>query len=106
MNIAEWTIVSILSFTLLAFLILGIIINFKFLELSSDLKSLLNEARIILRTGKRISKKTENVVDNVKDFTSVGTIAKDTALSAVEKLVEKGIAKSDVIEKHSDPKTS
>ncbi|MBQ6396279.1 hypothetical protein IJH89_01690 [Candidatus Saccharibacteria bacterium] len=101
MDVAEWIIVSILSLTLFVFLILGIITLAKLLELSSDFKNLAAEARIILRTGQRIAKKTENVADNVKDFTSVGSIARDTALSAVEKLVEKGVAKPEVVEKHT-----
>lgn len=100
MDVAEWIIVAILSSTLFVFLILGIILLVKLLGLSNDFKTLAGEARIILRTGQRISKKTEGVVDNVKDFTSVGTIAKDTALSAVEKLVDKGLAEKDVLKKH------
>ncbi|MBQ6130681.1 hypothetical protein IJI72_03290 [Candidatus Saccharibacteria bacterium] len=106
MDVAEWIIVAILSLTLFVFLVLGIIFLVKLLGLSDDMKTLMGEARIILRTGQRISKKTEGVVDNVKDFTSVGTIAKDTALSAVEKLVEKGVAKEEVVKKHKTDKTA
>lgn len=98
MDVAEWIIVAILSGTLFIFLILGIFLIIKLLKLSEN-------AKIILETGQDIADKTENVVDNVKDFTSVGPIAKDTAISAVKKLVEKGIAKVEVVEKYEKNST-
>ncbi|MDO4759582.1 MAG: hypothetical protein Q4A30_02255 [Candidatus Saccharibacteria bacterium] len=69
MNTAEWILVAILSITLLIFLIVGIILMIKLIGVS-------NEAKKILLTGQTIAEKTDNIVENVKDMTSVGGLVK------------------------------
>ncbi len=72
MNTAEWIIVSILSFTLLVFLIVGIILVVKLIGVTK-------EAKKILITGQSIANKTDDIIDNVKDFTTVGGVVKNFA---------------------------
>lgn len=69
MNTAEWILVSILSLTLLTFLILGIILIIKLIGITT-------EAKKIILTGQSIATKTDDIVGNVKDLTSVGGLVK------------------------------
>ena len=69
MNTAEWILVAILSMTLLVFLIVGIIFLVKFIHL-------LSEIEIMVQTGQSIAEKADDVADNIKDMTSVGSLAK------------------------------
>lgn len=69
MNTAEWILVVFLSLALLTFLILGIILLIKLIGITK-------EAEKIVITGQSIAEKTEDVVENVKDITSVGGIVK------------------------------
>ena len=65
MNVAEWIIVAILSMTLLLFLILGIILIIRLLDLSKEVKKVVIE-------GQDIAKNTNGIVTNVKGMTSIG----------------------------------
>ncbi len=65
MNVAEWIIVAILSMTLLLFLILGIVLIIKLLDLSKEVKKVVIE-------GQDIAKNTNGIVTNVKGMTSIG----------------------------------
>lgn len=69
MNTAEWILVVILSLTLLAFLIIGIVLFVKLIGLTK-------EAKKVITTGQSIAEKADDVVDNVKDLTSVGGLVK------------------------------
>ena len=69
MNTAEWILVAFLSLALLTFLILGIILLIKLIGITK-------EAQKIVLTGQNIATKTEDVVENVKDLTSIGSIVK------------------------------
>jgi hypothetical protein len=69
LNVAEWIIVGILSFMLFLFLLLAVILLVKLIKIS-------NQAKKIMETGQSIAEKTEDVVDNVKDMTSVGGLVK------------------------------
>lgn len=69
MNLAEWILVMFLSVVLLIFLIVGIIFLIK-------LTSLLSEIEIMVQTGQSIFDKADDVADNIKDLTSVGSLAK------------------------------
>lgn len=69
MNTAEWILVVFLSLALLTFLILGIVLLIKLIGITK-------EAEKIVITGQSIAEKTEDVVENVKDITSVGGIVK------------------------------
>ncbi|MBQ2637702.1 hypothetical protein IJG10_01070, partial [Candidatus Saccharibacteria bacterium] len=63
MNVAEWILVAFLSLALLVFLIVGIILLVKLIELTK-------EAQKIVVKGQDIAAKADDVVDNVKDMTS------------------------------------
>lgn len=65
MNVAEWIIVAILSITLLLFLILGIVLIIRLLDLSKEVKKVVIE-------GQDIAKNTNGIVTNVKGMTSIG----------------------------------
>ena len=65
MNVAEWIIVAILSMTLLLFLILGIVLIIRLLDLSKEVKKVVIE-------GQDIAKNTNGIVTNVKGMTSIG----------------------------------
>lgn len=74
MNVAEWIIVAILSITLFIFLVAGIILIVKLIDLSKEVKEVVIE-------GQDIAKNTNGIVSNVKGMTSIG--------GAVEMFVDK-----------------
>ena len=65
MNVAEWILVAILSVTLFIFLVVGIILIVKLLDLSREVKKVVVE-------GQDIAKNTNGIVSNVKGMTSIG----------------------------------
>ncbi len=65
MNTAEWIIVAILSLTLLVFLLAGIVLIFKLIDLTK-------EAKEVVAESKDIAKNTSGIVANVKGMTSIG----------------------------------
>lgn len=69
LNIAEWIIVGILSFTLFIFLIVGIVALVKIIKLTK-------EAGKVVETGQSVANKANDIAGNVKDMTSVGPLAK------------------------------
>ena len=76
MNVAEWILVAILSFTLFIFLILGIVLIVKLLGVSGEMK------KVIIK-GQDIADNANGVVSNIKGMTSIG--------GTVEMFVEKYI---------------
>lgn len=65
MNTAEWILVAILSVTLFVFLICGIILIIKLIDLSKSMKEVAIE-------GKDIARNANGIVSNVKGMTSIG----------------------------------
>ena len=65
MNVAEWIIVAILSITLFIFLVLGIFLFVKLIDLTKEAKDVVIE-------GKDIARNTNGIVNNVKGMTSIG----------------------------------
>ncbi len=65
MNVAEWILVAILSLTLFIFLIVGIVLILKLIDLSKEMKEVVIES-------KDIAKNANGVVSNVKGMTSIG----------------------------------
>ncbi|MBQ6375586.1 hypothetical protein IJJ37_01505 [Candidatus Saccharibacteria bacterium] len=76
MNIAEWILVAILSITLFVFLIVGIVLMMKLMEVSDEVK------RVAIK-GQYVADSANDVVTNVKGMTSIG--------GTVEMLVDKYI---------------
>ena len=76
MNVAEWIIVAILSITLFVFLVFGIVLLVKLVDLSKEVKKVVVE-------GQDIAKNTNGIVSNVKGMTSFG--------GAVEMVIDKYI---------------
>lgn len=72
MNTAEWILVIFLSIALFVFLVVAIVLAVKLIYLA-------DEAKKIVATGQSIASKTDDIVDNVKDMTSVGGIVKTFA---------------------------
>jgi len=65
MNTAEWILVAILSITLLVFLIVGIVLLVKLIDLSKEVRKVVVE-------GQDIAKNANGIVSNVKGMTSIG----------------------------------
>ena len=65
MNVAEWILVAILSVTLFVFLVAGIILIIKLIDLSREVKAVVVESQ-------DIAKNTNGIVSNVKGMTSIG----------------------------------
>ena len=65
MNVAEWILVAILCITLFIFLVVGIILMVKLMELSDEVK------RVAVK-GQSIADDANDVVSNVKGMTSIG----------------------------------
>lgn len=76
MNVAEWIIVAILSITLFVFLIVGIILLVKLVDLSKEVKKVVVE-------GQDIARNTNGIVSNVRGMTSFG--------GAIEMVIDKYI---------------
>ena len=72
MNVAEWILVIMLAIVLFIFLVAGIVLVIKLIHLA-------NETKKIVMTGQGIAAKADDIVDNVKDMTSVGGIVKTFA---------------------------
>ncbi|MBQ3261366.1 hypothetical protein IJH29_01780 [Candidatus Saccharibacteria bacterium] len=84
MDTAEWIIVSILSLTLFVFLILGIYVLTKVLDLTHDIKHVVRQVDSITKQGKKIMGKAEGTVDSVKsDVTATTGAVKDAVVSAL-----------------------
>lgn len=78
MDTAEWIIVAILSLTLFVFLILGIMLLTKLLDLSRDAKHLMKQLN-------RIAAKSNNIVDDARDTVAGVKSATGSAARAVKK---------------------
>ena len=65
MNTAEWILVIILSLTLLAFLITGIVLLVMLINLSKEAKKVVVESQ-------DIAKNANGIVSNVRGMTSIG----------------------------------
>lgn len=78
MTVVEWILVVILSVALFIFLVAGIVLAIKLIELTE-------EAKKVVETGRSIAVKADDIVDNVKGMTSVGGIVKTFANRVIEK---------------------
>lgn len=97
MDTAEWIIVAILSLTLFIFLILGILLLAKLLDLSRDAKHLMKQLERTARRGDRIVAKAGDTVDDLsktatsaaksikKDATVTSGAVKDAVVSVISK---------------------
>lgn len=97
MDTAEWIIVSILSLTLFVFLILGIMLLSKLLDLSRDAKHVLKQLERMTKKGNSIVSKASDTVDDLsktatktaktvkKDVTDTTGVVKEAVVSAVSK---------------------
>ena len=97
MDTAEWIIAIILSLTLLIFLILGILLLTKLLDLSRDAKHLIKQLERTAKRGDRIVMKASDTVDDLsrtatsaaksikKDATTTTGVVKDAVVAAVTK---------------------
>ena len=65
MNVAEWILVAILSVTLFVFLVVGIVLIVRLINLSKEVEKVVVE-------GQDIARNTNGIVNNVKGMTSIG----------------------------------
>ena len=77
MDVAEWIIVAILSITLFVFLVVGIVLIVKLFDV-------IDEAKRIVERGQDIADNANDVVANVKGFTSVGGVVQSFVDNYVE----------------------
>ncbi|MBR3232814.1 hypothetical protein IKF74_00785 [Candidatus Saccharibacteria bacterium] len=96
MDTAEWIIVAILSLTLFVFLILGIMLLNRLLDLSRDAKHLMKQLNRIANKGNTIMDDAKSTVAGVKsaatstskavkkDVTDTTGAIKDAVVAAVE----------------------
>ena len=68
MNTAEWILVAFLSGALLIFIIVAIVLAVKLINLT-------DEAKKIIQKGQDIAEKADDVVNNVKTYTTVKGVA-------------------------------
>ncbi|MBQ7802911.1 hypothetical protein IJ380_03615 [Candidatus Saccharibacteria bacterium] len=97
MDTAEWIIAGILSLTLFVFLILGIILLTKLLDLSRDAKHIMKQLERMTKKGNNIVSKASETVDDLastassaaksvkKDVTSTSGVVRDAVVSVVSK---------------------
>jgi len=69
MNIAEWILVIFLSVALLMFLVLAIVLTIKLIGITKEVK------KIVIK-GQDIAEKADDIVENVKDMSSIGGLVK------------------------------
>ncbi len=79
MNVAEWILVIFLSVALLIFLILGCVLLAKLIRLTK-------EAQKIIERGQDIAENANELVNNVKTYTTVSGIS--GALNSIFKTVK------------------
>lgn len=77
MNVAEWILVVILAITLLIFLIVGIILMLRLLDLT-------DEAKKVVIKSQDIASNANDVVSNVRGMTSIGGVVQSFVDTYVE----------------------
>lgn len=94
MNTAEWILVAILSVTLFVFLVVGILLMLKLLEVSDEVK------RVAVK-GQYIADNANDVVTNVKGMTSIGGTMEMLVDKYVNPKLREKIKESEAKEKES-----
>ena len=82
METPAWILVFILAITLFLFLFVGIILVIKLIGVTK-------EAKKIMIQGQGIAEKADDIVDNVRDMTTVGGVVKYFAESYLDKAEKK-----------------
>lgn len=82
METPAWILVFILAITLFLFLLAGIILVVKLIGVTK-------EAKKIMIQGQGIAEKADDIVDNVRDMTTVGGVVKYFAESYLDKAEKK-----------------
>lgn len=88
MNVAEWTLVAILSVTLFAFLVVGIILMVKLLGVA-------DEARKVVEKSQDIADNANGIVQNVKGMTSIGGVVQTFVDRYIEPKLKKDAKKEE-----------
>ena len=84
LTIAEWILVAFLSIALFIFLVLGIILLRKLIDLTEEANKIVVKGQDIAEKAENIAAKAEDVAENVKGMTSVGGVVKTFS----EKIIE------------------
>lgn len=74
---AAWIIVCILSTFMLLFLILAIVLIIRLLRLAREIDKVIEKSQLV-------ADKADDIVENVKNLTSAGTIARNFLINFIE----------------------
>ena len=77
MELATWILVIFLSIALLVFLVVGIILMIKMINLTK-------EANKVIVQSQGIAEKADDIADNVRDMTTVGGLVKHFVNSVID----------------------
>lgn len=88
METPAWILVFILSGTLFLFLVIGIILLVKLIGVTK-------EAKKIIVQGQNIAEKADDIVDNVRDMTTIGGLVKHFTENYINKSEKKKKAKKE-----------
>lgn len=91
MNTAEWILVAFLSVALFVFIVVGIILLVKLIQITK-------EAKKVVIKSQDIASNTNDVINNIKGVTSIGGIIK----TITDKYVESKKDKEEKEEEESD----
>ena len=84
LSIAEWILVAFLSIALFIFLVLGIILLKKLIDLTKEANKIVIKGQDIAEKADNIASKAEDVAENVKGMTSVGGVVKTFSKKILE----------------------
>ncbi len=84
LTIAEWILVAFLSIALFIFLVLGIILLKKLIDLTEEANKIVVKGQNIAEKADNIAAKAEDVAENVKGMTSVGGVVKTFSKKLLE----------------------
>ena len=100
MNTAEWILVAILAATLFVFLVVGIVLLIKLIDLVKSAKGIMEEGEDVVRNA-------NGIVSNIKGMTSIGgTVEMFVNKYINPKLKEKGKDKKEPKERSENDRKS
>ena len=81
---AEWILVAFLSSALFIFLVVGIILVIKLIDLTKEAQKIVIKGQGIAEKADNIAAKAEDVAENVKGMTSIGGVIKSFSKRILE----------------------
>lgn len=84
LSTAEWILVAFLSIALFIFLVVGIILLVKLIDLTKEAQKIIIKGQDIAEKADNIAAKAEDVAENVKGMTSIGGVVKTFSKKIIE----------------------